>query len=46
MKTQLSLYTCHSTILKNYNSREDQKVLGKRVSTTRFRSEPASDYYE
>ena len=33
---------CSSAILKNYNSREGQKVLGQRVSTTRFRSEPAS----
>jgi len=32
---------CHSAILKNYNSREGQKVR-QRVSTTRFRSEPAS----
>ena len=33
---------CSSAILKNYNSREGQKVLGQGVSTTRFRSEPAS----
>ena len=33
---------CSSAILKNYNSREGQKVLGQRVSITRFRSEPES----